>query len=122
MAGQEKDFKSTLNNLLDVFKFIVEKYDNGMESANIHSEIENKLSRKEENGQYNNKIELDLLCMHHPNNDSNQNSEYAPDDDADIELNVLFLNSEQRNAINQKRTQLYNEQAIHNRSQKNKYY
>ena len=38
------------------------------------------------------KIELDQLCLHHPNNDSNLNSEYAPDDDADIEINVNLLN------------------------------
>ena len=50
IAGQEKDFKSTLNNLLDVFKFLIEKYNLEIDNANIHYEIENKLSRKEENG------------------------------------------------------------------------
>jgi hypothetical protein len=29
-----------------------------------------------------------MLYANNPNNDSNQNSEYGPDDDADVELNV----------------------------------
>jgi hypothetical protein len=50
VSGNEKDFKSTLSNLLNVFKFINERYNLGMDHANFNHELEMKLTRKEENG------------------------------------------------------------------------
>ena len=50
ISGQEKDFKSTLNNLIDVFKFISEKYKEDIENANFNPDFDIKLTRKEEMG------------------------------------------------------------------------
>ncbi len=50
ISGQEKDFKSTLNNLIDVFIFISEKYKEDIENANFNPDFDIKLTRKEEMG------------------------------------------------------------------------
>jgi hypothetical protein len=46
VTGNEKDFKSTLSNLLDVFKFINERYNFGNDHANINTDFDMKLTRK----------------------------------------------------------------------------
>jgi hypothetical protein len=79
--NNEKDLRLTLGRIMDVCDFSYQKYKAAKESEMLYEDpVEMRLTRKEEN-------EIEHLYLNNRQDDSNQNSEYGPDDDLDAELN-----------------------------------
>jgi hypothetical protein len=92
MNLEEKDLRITLSRLMDIFDIIHQKYSHAKENENSYDEADLRLTRKEENGKNIFNIEIEQLYLNQQNmSDSNQNSEYGPDDDLDPDLNVIKI-------------------------------
>lgn len=92
ILSSDKDLRILLNKVMDVSDFLFQRYLSAKENYPLMEENENKLNRREENG----KNHLLILEIEHiylnQQVDSNNNSEYGPDDDLDADLQVFIIN------------------------------